>query len=126
VPAVRSSTARFLSVDPVPVAIATPRLSGKPEYQSDLVGEARFVWGDITGTWYFNKAETRTIAWTIGFVWSDVRNPRLRGLFMVVAMIYSVWAFFQAAYDASNGWCLEVKAPSGYPQGYGSRKKGCT
>lgn len=116
-------TGRFESVDPVAGGNSNEfNYPDDPINQRDTTGRSRFVWGDVTGTWYFNKTETNMIAtYSLLAASFTMKIPNVLG---AILSVIGYWVSIQASYDVAHGWCVEIKTNSTV-HGYGSRKKGC-
>jgi len=80
-----------------------------------ITADPKITWGIITGTIYFNKAETAQVAATAGFVASLARY--LPSPWNTVLDLFANYYSFMAAYVLTLGECLAIKSTT-YAYGY--------
>jgi hypothetical protein len=88
-----------------------------------VIADPKFTWGWVTGTIYFDKAETRRArsyagaAWALGAACAFIGSATF-GAGCIAAGIEAGWIAVQAANAVGDGRCLKIKVPTFEPGTY--------
>ena len=81
-------------------------------WPTGMTPNAKFTWGWVTGTLYFNKRETRNLSWIGGALAAISNLPTIAYSFQTLLKASVAYLVGEAGFALANNRCVKVKLPA--------------